>query len=88
MTNISVEFFAIARERAKTEQIRVQAGTVGELFSVLSHVLPEFAESCLVEGQLRAEFLLCINAKHFTRDPKLQLNDGDIVLVVSADVGG
>ena len=88
MPEIQVEFFGVPRFKAGVASAQVTANTVKELFAALREQLPEFADACLNEDQLAAEYLLSINGTQFTRDSTLLLNEGDHVLILSADVGG
>lgn len=88
MADLTVEFLGIPRERAGCDRINVAADDVGELLHVLAGQLTEFANSCLVDGNLRSEYLICVNGKTFTRDGAHAFAEGDDVLILSADVGG
>lgn len=88
MPKIQVEFFGVPRLKAGMAQIHVEAETIADVLRGLAIELPEFACSCLQEGALASEYLLCINGTQFTRDATLRLHPGDTVLILSADVGG
>lgn len=88
MPAVRVEFYGVPRLRAGIDSVVVEADSVAELFSALQTMAPEFAEACLPDGQLAKEYLLNINGTSFTRDSATQLKDSDVVLILSADVGG
>ena len=88
MPEIQVEFFGVPRLKAGLALTQVTANTVAELFATLREQLPEFADACLHGDQLKKEYLLSINGTQFTRDESFNLNEGDHVLILSADVGG
>lgn len=88
MPRIRVEFYGIPRVRAGIAAKDVDATTVRELCQILAQQLPAFAAACLNNDQLSAETLLSINGRNFTRDPAIELHEGDVVLIFSADVGG
>ena len=85
---VHVELFGIPRQRAGLESIDVPAQTLGEMLRLLQQRLPQLAESCFENGHLKSGFLANINGKSFTTDPAAVLNDGDSVLILSADAGG
>ena len=88
MPDIQVEFFGVPRLKAGVASTQVSADNVADLFTALREQLPEFADACLNGESLAAEFLLSINGTQFTRDESFNLNKGDHVLILSADVGG
>lgn len=87
-TNVDVEFYGMARQRAGVESIRVQAGTLREVLRSLGERLPGFAEDCLKDGRLKSGYLANVNGRAFTSDPTTPLSDGDCVLILSTDTGG
>lgn len=88
MAKLTVEFLGIPRERAGCDRLDATADDVGELLCVLAEQLPDFANACLDNGNLRSEYLICVNGKTFTRDGAHALANGDEILILSADVGG
>jgi molybdopterin converting factor small subunit len=90
-TNIRVELFGIARQRAGTASILVPAATVLRLEDVLRElaaVSPDWAEECLDGKHLRPSYLANLNGQRFVRDSATQIAPGDELLIVSADAGG
>ena len=85
---ITVEFYGIARRRAGVEQIEIEAATLGEALQNLAVRLPTFAADCLTDGQLSGSFLANRNGCEFLTNTDEPLNDGDSLLILSADVGG
>jgi molybdopterin converting factor small subunit len=92
MTNASVrvrvEFFGVPRLRAGVPSLDVTASDLGLAFAAVCEALPEVAASCFTDGELRPEYLASLNGNTFTRDPATPLNEGDSVMLLSADVGG
>lgn len=86
--SITVEFFGIARKRAGIASIEIEADTLGNSFDALATRLPHWAEACLDDGRLKPTFLANINSRTFVTDRTHQLNDGDHLLILAADVGG
>lgn len=85
---ITVEFFGIARRRAGIERLQIDADTLGAALDVLADHLPTWAESCLDDGELTGAYLSSRNGMQFLTDRDDRLNDGDSLLILSADVGG
>lgn len=85
---VTVEFYGIARQRAGVASLDVDAGSVGEAFDRLALQLPRWAESCLVNGELKPVFLANLNARHFVAERSHPLAEGDHLLILAADVGG
>ena len=85
---ITVEFFGIARQRAGVARIDVEARNIGEAYDALARQLPHWAKACLSNGQLKPTFLANVNTLRFVDDRRHPLQDGDHLLILSADVGG
>lgn len=85
---ITVEFFGIARKRAGLASIEIDAESVGAALDILARRLPHWADACLDQGHLKKSFLANINGQAFVRDREHWLDDGDHLLILTADVGG
>ncbi|MEX0725028.1 MAG: MoaD/ThiS family protein [Planctomycetaceae bacterium] len=85
---IRVEFYGVPRSRAGVDAIDVPAGRLSEVLTSLAMRLPTFADECLNGNALQSGYLACINGTRFTTDGECTLNDGDALLILSADVGG
>lgn len=85
---VTIEFYGIPRLRAGVASLEVEAQTVREAVSKAAEILPDWASHCLKEGQLKKEYLMNINGLEFCRDEEKQLEEGDSLLIFSADVGG
>jgi molybdopterin converting factor small subunit len=85
---VRVEFFGIARERAGVAAIDVDACTLGDALRAAAAQLPGFGQACLENCRLQPGYLANVNGLAFTADPKMPLQDGDAVLILSADAGG
>jgi molybdopterin converting factor small subunit len=79
---VRVEFYGLARLRAKRKDLLASAATLGEALAAC----PELHALC--DGQVSATYLVSVNGDRFTTDPRLMLKDGDAVLVFGADAGG
>ncbi|MBT6156832.1 MAG: MoaD/ThiS family protein [Planctomycetaceae bacterium] len=86
--SIRVEFYGIARQRAGVEFLELEGNTLGEVFDRLQTQLPEFSAACLKEGELLPGFLANVNGQTFSSKRDTPLNEGDDVLILSADAGG
>ena len=82
-----VEFLGVPRQRAGVADLVIEAGTLGELLTVLSHRLPSLSEVILGD-RLHPAFVANLNGDEFIRDPATALGSDDYVLILSADAGG
>lgn len=82
-----VEFFGLLRERAGVPEVDVSARTLGEMLRELTEQFPSLADVVDVD-RLRPSFIANLNGDRFVTDPRTQLDDGDCVLILSADAGG
>ena len=85
---VSIEFFGIPRQRAGVPSLEVQASTLGEAFDQVTLALPRLAELCFEHGSLKAGYVANLNGNRFTNDRGVPLQQGDSVLILSADAGG
>lgn len=88
MPTVHIEFYGVPRLKAGVDSLQVEAASVADVFAAMQTANPAFSDGCLTDGQLAKEYLLNINGKEFTRDASVQLEEGDVVLILSADVGG
>ncbi|HUG91047.1 MAG TPA: hypothetical protein VML55_09450 [Planctomycetaceae bacterium] len=70
------------------DYVVVDGATLGEVLSAAGRELPAFADACLAGDRLQAGYLAAVNGDRFTTDPAALLEADDVVLVLSADVGG
>ena len=85
---VHVEFFGIPRQRAGVASVDVEADSLGEVVRQLAGRFPRLAKTCLESDRLKSGYTANINGRSFTTDPATPLNDGDSVLILSADAGG
>lgn len=85
---VHVEFFGIARQRAGIESVQVEASCLGDALAALDVAAPGFADACLRAGRLKTGFVANVNGRNFASEPEMRLNDGDSILILSADAGG
>jgi len=85
---IAIEFYGVPRLRAGTALLHLEASTVGQAMSELGRVCPALENSVLRPGLLHAVYKLSLNGERFVSDPETPLSHGDVLLLLSADVGG
>jgi sulfur-carrier protein len=85
---ISVELYGVPRLRAGTKLMRVEASTLGQALVELGRICPALEESVLHQGRLHEAFQLSLNGDRFVSDPQTPLQEGDVLLLLSADAGG
>ena len=82
-----VEFLGVSRDRAGTDEIEVQADTLGRLLGTLAARMPRLAELIVVD-RLHPSLAANLNGTAFITDPETPLGADDRVLIVSSDAGG
>jgi molybdopterin converting factor small subunit len=85
---ISVELYGVPRLRAGTNLMRVEASTVGQALVELGRSCPALVDSILQNGTLHEAYQLSLNGDRFVSDLHTPLQNGDVLLLLSADVGG
>jgi molybdopterin converting factor small subunit len=89
---IRIELYGIARRRAGVEQATFEAtaegARLGDLLRELQARYPALAPECLADGRLQRGFVANRNGEQFLSDPNAMLDDGDVLLILSADAGG
>jgi molybdopterin converting factor small subunit len=85
---VTVELFGLARHWSGRRALDVEAATLGEALRQAGLSCPRLVPACIDDGRLQPGFLANVNSGRFTRDPETPLEPGDVVLILSADVGG
>jgi molybdopterin converting factor small subunit len=85
---IEIEFYGIPRLRAGTNRLRLEASSVGQALRALAHACPTLDGSVLGDGRVQQAYKLSLNGERFVSDPQTPLTEGDVLLLLSADVGG
>jgi len=85
---IAIEFYGVPRLRAGTALFRLEASTVGQALREVGRVFPALEGSVLRQGMIHEVYKLSLNGDRFVSDPETPLTDGDVLLLLSADVGG
>ena len=86
--SVTVEFYAIPRQRAGVPSIDAAAGPLHQVLNDVGQRLPGFARECLDGDRLKHGYIANINGQQFIRDDGAELRDGDSLLILSADLGG
>ena len=85
---IHIELFGVPRLRAGVHRLAIEADSVGQALRSLARECPSLADSIGAEDRLHPAYRLSLNGETFLTDPETPLNEGDVLLLLSADVGG
>lgn len=89
---IRVEFFGIARQRAGVGQVEIAGGQqtmpLGDVLEAVGRQFPRVATDCLLGNRPRPGFVINLGGQRFVSHPEAVVNDGECVLLLSADAGG
>jgi molybdopterin converting factor small subunit len=85
---ITIELFGVPRLRAGTGCVRVEATTLATALAGLGRACPALDGPVLDGERLHPSYLVCRNGDDFVSDPSTPLADGDVLLLLAADVGG
>jgi molybdopterin converting factor small subunit len=90
---VAVEFYGVPRQRSGVHRAVVEqaAETVrlGDVLRCLAEQFPQFGRECLEPTTgLRPAYIANINGERFVTDPNAALQDGEALLIMSADAGG
>ncbi len=84
-----IELYGVARVRAQTECVEVEATSVREALCELARTVPSLApEIVTTTGELGAGYLVSRNGKRFDKSAAGTLSPGDVLLLLSAQAGG
>ena len=85
---LHVEFYGIARTRAGVADTEAAVGTLADVLEELGVRYPKFSRTCLHCGNLATGFAANLGGDRFLTSPGEPLHEGDVLLILSADVGG
>ena len=85
---IQIEFYGVPRLRAGMSRLRLEASSVGQALRGLVDACPALNDSVLPDGRIEPAYKLSLNGERFVSDPQTPLSEGDVLLLLSADVGG
>ena len=85
---ITIELFGVPRLRAGTGRVELEAVDVGSAILGLGRACPTLVGSVLDGGTVHPAYKLSLNGDRFVDEPATALVDGDVLLLLAADVGG
>ena len=90
--NIKVEFYGVVRQRTGTANVSVETATaetrLRDVLGELADRFPALRGECIDGQRLGNGYIANINGSRFVSDPETALNDGDELMILSADAGG
>ena len=85
---IQIELYGVPRLRAGIARLSVKGASVGEVIDAMAAVCPSLSNHVFNNGWIHPAYILSLNGERFVSDRATPLNDGDTLLLLSADVGG
>jgi molybdopterin converting factor small subunit len=85
---VTIELFGVPRMRAGVDQVKVEAASIGEALRALAEACPVLGRGVVREGALSPSYMIAVNGLQMTADPRTELRDGDVLVLLSADAGG
>jgi molybdopterin converting factor small subunit len=85
---ITIELYGVPRRRAGTGCVRLDASSLALALSGLGRLCPALDGPVIAGETVHPAYRLCLNGDRFVSDPATPLADGDVLLLLSADVGG
>ena len=87
---ITIELFGVPRIRAGIGRLTVSAETVAAALEALASACPALDGPVIVPGArgVHPSYKMNLNGDQFVSDPATPLADGDVLLLLAADVGG
>jgi len=83
-----IELFGIARARAGTDVVDVDAASLGDAIRALAEACPGLVPEVVREGRVTDGFLVSMNGERFVTDPETPLRADDALLLLGAQMGG
>lgn len=85
---VTIELYGVARLRAGTFRVEVEARSIAEALRALARRCPTLEGAVVRDVTLSPSFMIAVNGLQMTADPGTQLRDGDVLVLLSADAGG
>ena len=85
---VTLEFFGTSRLYTQVDKCALKAACFKDVAEFLTLRFPKFAKKCLQNEALSPNYLLCLNGETFIDASNLELQDGDTIIILSADAGG
>ncbi len=83
-----IELFGIARRRAGTDAVEVEAATLREAMRRLGQACPGLVPEVVEDGGLTGAYLASLNGDRFVSDGDTALSEGDTLLILGSQAGG
>jgi hypothetical protein len=91
---IRIELFGVARHLAGVSMLELKMAdcdesvSLGRVLRALALQQPGLSGECIVDGALGPSFVANLGGERFVRDPKTMIQQGQDLIVFSADAGG
>jgi molybdopterin converting factor small subunit len=85
---ITIELFGVPRLRAGIGCVRLDASSLASALSALVRICPALDGPVLAGGRVHPAYRVYLNGDRFVSDPETPLAEGDVLLLLAADVGG
>ncbi len=85
---IHIEFYGVPRLRAGVPRLSLEGVNVGEAIDAMALACPSLSVHVFRGGSVHPAYRLSLNGERFVSDRATPLNDGDTLMLLSADVGG
>jgi hypothetical protein len=85
---VTIELYGVTRIRAGTARVTLEAATLTEALTGLKQACPALDGSVVSGGAVLPAYKISLNGERFVTDPATPLVSGDVLLLLSADVGG
>ena len=85
---VTIELYGVPRLRAGTCRVSLEASTVSAAIDGLGLACPSLDGAVVARGRVLPAYRLSLNGERFVSDPETPLAPGDVLILLSADVGG
>lgn len=85
---VTIELYGVPRLRAGVGRVSVDALTLSGALDALAAACPALSGPVVERGRVQAAFRLSLNGDRFVSEPATPLSAGDVLILLSADVGG
>ncbi len=85
---ITFELFGVPRLRTGLRCVSLEASTLASALGGLARECPVLDGAVILGEKVHPAYRLCLNGGIFVSDPETRLADGDVLLLLAADVGG
>lgn len=85
---VTVELFGLPRLRGGASRVEVPAGSLGEVLRAVADRLPGLVPDVLRDGRPTEHALVALDGREFLDDPALPVEDGSVLVLISAQAGG